>query len=387
MEAKEKEILESNTELVNEVLAAQKDGINVQELDYSLKRLNDTDRAKAVELLKQLDENNYSSLDNFGRDVYSKVNQNANNILSKVKGKDVDGLDLELDTMLEKINSISLNDLKRADPSKAFLNDILGIARRRLFKLKNHYSSLESQVDSIGDDLRMSAEELQNDNKTYEIIKEQAKETFEQLNAFIAAGDAKILELSNAISENNKALELDNTSNKMALATQANSLVSYQTRLRKKTQDMKNLQFYLAFIQYPTITRLQENNELVINNIKDTIDYGLPVYKTNLTSIIGALKTNKAIEKTKATREMLNKQILLAGELLNESTEKANEEAMETTIDTQTIIEAAQKIQEAHDKWSVTRNKAIKAFDEQSKALEEATNTIKSHLKSMEGIK
>lgn len=387
MEAKEKEILESNTELVNEVLAAQKDGINVQELDYSLKRLNDTDRAKAVELLKQLDENNYSSLDNFGRDVYSKVNQNANNILSKVKGKDVDGLDLELDTMLEKINSISLNDLKRADPSKAFLNDILGIARRRLFKLKNHYSSLESQVDSIGDNLRMSAEELQNDNKTYEIIKEQAKETFEQLNAFIAAGDAKILELSNAISENNKALELDNTSNKMALATQANSLVSYQTRLRKKTQDMKNLQFYLAFIQYPTITRLQENNELVINNIKDTIDYGLPVYKTNLTSIIGALKTNKAIEKTKDTREMLNKQILLAGKLLNESTEKANEEAMETTIDTQTIIEAAQKIQEAHDKWSATRNKAIKAFDEQSKALEEATNTIKSHLKSMEGIK
>lgn len=387
MEAKEKEILESNTELVNEVLAAQKDGINVQELDYSLKRLNDTDRAKAVELLKQLDENNYSSLDNFGRDVYSKVNQNANNILSKVKGKDVDGLDLELDTMLEKINSISLNDLKRADPSKAFLNDILGIARRRLFKLKNHYSSLESQVDSIGDNLRMSAEELQNDNKTYEIIKEQAKETFEQLNAFIAAGDAKILELSNAISENNKALELDNTSNKMALATQANSLVSYQTRLRKKTQDMKNLQFYLAFIQYPTITRLQENNELVINNIKDTIDYGLPVYKTNLTSIIGALKTNKAIEKTKDTREMLNKQILLAGKLLNKSTEKANEEAMETTIDTQTIIEAAQKIQEAHDKWSATRNKAIKAFDEQSKALEEATNTIKSHLKSMEGIK
>lgn len=387
MEAKEQEILESNTELVNEVLAAQKEGINVQELDYSLKRLNDTDRAKAVELLKQLDENNYSSLDNFGRDVYSKVNQNANNILSKVKGKDVDGLDLELDTMLEKINSISLNDLKRADPSKAFLNDILGIARRRLFKLKNHYSSLESQVDSIGDNLRMSAEELQNDNKTYEIIKEQAKETFEQLNAFIAAGDAKILELSSAINENNKALELDNTSNKMALATQANSLVSYQTRLRKKTQDMKNLQFYLAFIQYPTITRLQENNELVINNIKDTIDYGLPVYKTNLTSIIGALKTNKAIEKTKATREMLNKQILLAGKLLNESTEKANDETMKTTIDTQTIIEAAQKIQEAHDKWSATRNKAIQAFDEQSKALEEATNTIKSHLKSMEGIK
>lgn len=169
----------------------------------------------------------------------------------------------------------------------------------------------------------------------------------------------------------------------MTLATQANSLISYQTRLRKKTQDMKNLQFYLAFVQYPTITRLQEDNELVINNIKDTIDNGLPVYKTNLTAIIGALKTRKAIEQNAAAREMLNKQILMGVNLLNENTDKTNEESMKTTIDTQVIIEAAQKIQAAHDKWGGARNNAVKAFDQQSKALEEATNTIKSHLKSM----
>lgn len=255
-----------------------------------------------------------------------------------------------------------------------------------MYKLKNHYSSLEAQVDSIADTLNLSVEELRNDNKTYEAIKIQAKETFEQLNAFIAAGDAKVLELTNTINENNKALEADNTSNKMTLATQANSLISYQTRLRKKTQDMKNLQFYLAFVQYPTITRLQEDNELVINNIKDTIDNGLPVYKTNLTAIIGALKTRKAIEQNAAAREMLNKQILMGVNLLNENTDKTNEESMKTTIDTQVIIEAAQKIQAAHDKWGVARNNAVKAFDQQSKALEEATNTIKSHLKSMGGI-
>ena len=48
-------------------------------------------------------------------------------------------------------------------------------------------------------------------------------------------------------------IENDNTSNKMSLTTQTTSLVNYQTRLRKKTQDMRNLQFYLAFIQYPSI--------------------------------------------------------------------------------------------------------------------------------------
>ena len=48
MEAKEKEILESNTELVNEVLAKQMENTNVQELDYSLKTLDEKDRVKAV---------------------------------------------------------------------------------------------------------------------------------------------------------------------------------------------------------------------------------------------------------------------------------------------------------------------------------------------------
>ena len=199
MEAKEKEILESNTELVNEVLAKQMENTNVQELDYSLKTLDEKDRVKAVQIMKELDENNYSSLDNFGKDVYNNVNTNANNVLSKVKGKDVSNLGLDLDTLLEKINSISPNDINKADPGKAFLHDIFGFARRRLYKLKNHYSSLDSQVDSIAESLELSVAELQNDNRTYEQLKKQAKETFEELNAYIAAGDAKVLELANTI--------------------------------------------------------------------------------------------------------------------------------------------------------------------------------------------
>ena len=106
MEAKEKEILESNTELVNEVLAKQMENTNVQELDYSLKTLDEKDRVKAVQIMKELDENNYSSLDNFGKDVYNNVNTNANNVLSKVKGKDFYNLGLDLYKLIEKINII-----------------------------------------------------------------------------------------------------------------------------------------------------------------------------------------------------------------------------------------------------------------------------------------
>ena len=387
MEAKEKEILESNTELVNEVLAKQMENTNVQELDYSLKTLDEKDRVKAVQIMKELDENNYSSLDNFGKDVYNNVNTNANNVLSKVKGKDVSNLGLDLDTLLEKINSISPNDINKADPGKAFLHDIFGFARRRLYKLKNHYSSLDSQVDSIAESLELSVAELQNDNRTYEQLKKQAKETFEELNAYIAAGDAKVLELANTINETNEAIETDETSNKLTLTTQSTALINYQTRLRKKTQDMKNLQFYLAFIQYPSIERLQSDNELVISNIRDTIQSGLPIYKSNLTTILGALRTRKAIEQTKAVREVINKQISLAVDMVQKNAEDISKSAMETTIDTQVIIDAARKMQETHEKLSVVRNEAVKAFDEQSKALEEATNKINNHLKIVGGVK
>ena len=387
METKEKEILESNTELANEVLAKQMENTNVQELDYSLKTLNERDRAKAVSIMKELDENNYSSLDNFGKDVYNNVNTNANNVLSKVKGKDVSNLGLDLDTLLEKINSISPRDINKADPGKAFFHDIFGFARRRLYRLKNHYSSLDSQVDSIADSLELSVAELQNDNRTYEQLKKQAKETFEELNTYIAAGDAKILELSHTIDETNKAIEADDTSNKMTLTTQSTALVNFQTRLRKKTQDMKNLQFYLAFIQYPSIDRLQSDNELVISNIRDTIQSGLPIYKSNLTTILGALRTRKAIEQTKDVREVINKQITLAVDMVKENAKEISKTAMETTIDAQVIMDAARKMQETHEELSVIRNEAVKAFDEQSKALEEMANKINNHLKIVGGIK
>lgn len=387
MKTEEKEILAENTELVNEVLATQMENVNVQELDYSLKTLNERDRAKAVSIMKELDENNYSSLDNFGKDVYNSVNTNANNVLSKVKGKDVSNLGLDLDTLLEKINSISPRDINKADPGKAFLNDIFGFARRRLIKIKNQYSSLDSQVDTIADNLELSVTELQNDNRTYEMLKKQAKETFEELNTYIAAGDAKVLELGHTIEETNKALETDETSNKLALTTQSTALVNYQTRLRKKTQDMKNLQFYLAFIQYPSIERLQSDNELVISNIRDTIQSGLPIYKANLTTILGALRTRKAIEQTKAVRDTLNKQITLAVDMVKDNAKEISKSAMETTIDTQVIMDAARKMQETHEELAATRNEAIKAFDEQSKALEEMTNKINNHLKIVGGVK
>ena len=387
MKTEEKEILAENTELVNEVLATQMENVNVQELDYSLKTLNERDRAKAVSIMKELDENNYSSLDNFGKDVYNSVNTNANNVLSKVKGKDVSNLGLDLDTLLEKINSISPRDINKADPGKAFLNDIFGFARRRLMKIKNQYSSLDSQVDTIADNLELSVAELQNDNRTYEMLKKQAKETFEELNTYIAAGDAKVLELGYTIEETNKALETDETSNKLALTTQSTALVNYQTRLRKKTQDMKNLQFYLAFIQYPSIERLQSDNELVISNIRDTIQSGLPIYKANLTTILGALRTRKAIEQTKAVRDTLNKQITLAVDMVKDNAKEISKSAMETTIDTQVIMDAARKMQETHEELAATRNEAIKAFDEQSKALEEMTNKINNHLKIVGGVK
>lgn len=387
MKTEEKEILAENTELVNEVLATQMENVNVQELDYSLKTLNERDRAKAVSIMKELDENNYSSLDNFGKDVYNSVNTNANNVLSKVKGKDVSNLGLDLDTLLEKINSISPRDINKADPGKAFLNDIFGFARRRLMKIKNQYSSLDSQVDTIADNLELSVAELQNDNRTYEMLKKQAKETFEELNTYIAAGDAKVLELGHKIEETNKALETDETSNKLALTTQSTALVNYQTRLRKKTQDMKNLQFYLAFIQYPSIERLQSDNELVISNIRDTIQSGLPIYKANLTTILGALRTRKAIEQTKAVRDTLNKQITLAVDMVKDNAKEISKSAMETTIDTQVIMDAARKMQETHEELAATRNEAIKAFDEQSKALEEMTNKINNHLKIVGGVK
>ena len=387
MKTEEKEILAENTELVNEVLATQMENVNVQELDYSLKTLNERDRAKAVSIMKELDENNYSSLDNFGKDVYNSVNTNANNVLSKVKGKDVSNLGLDLDTLLEKINSISPRDINKADPGKAFLNDIFGFARRRLMKIKNQYSSLDSQVDTIADNLELSVAELQNDNRTYEMLKKQAKETFEELNTYIAAGDAKVLELGHTIEETNKALETDETSNKLALTTQSTALVNYQTRLRKKTQDMKNLQFYLAFIQYPSIERLQSDNELVISNIRDTIQSGLPIYKANLTTILGALRTRKAIEQTKAVRDTLNKQITLAVDMVKDNAKEISKSAIETTIDTQVIMDAARKMQETHEELAATRNEAIKAFDEQSKALEEMTNKINNHLKIVGGVK
>ena len=132
---------------------------------------------------------------------------------------------------------------------------------------------------------------------------------------------------------------------------------------------------------------MQSDNELVISNIRDTIQSGLPIYKANLTTILGALRTRKAIEQTKAVRDTLNKQITLAVDMVKDNAKEISKSAMETTIDTQVIMDAARKMQETHEELAATRNEAIKAFDEQSKALEEMTNKINNHLKIVGGVK
>lgn len=73
--------------------------------------------------------------------------------------------------------------------------------------------------------------------------------------------------------------------------------------------------------------------------------------------------------------------------MVKDNAKEISKSAMETTIDTQVIMDAARKMQETHEELAATRNEAIKAFDEQSKALEEMTNKINNHLKIVGGIK
>lgn len=390
MPVKEAEIVsEENTALAKEVKEfAKKNEIDVSTLDYSLSTLNPEDQEKALSIKNQLDEKVFSSLDGFGSGAFNQINNSSNNILSKVKNKDVANVvGVDLDVLLEKINSVSPKTLRKADPGKAIWGDFMGLARRKLFKLKNYYSSLDAQVDEIADKLRLSINELQQDNRAYEQLKERAKVTFEDLNIYIAAGDAKVRELDNTISQNNKLIASETTSNKLSLTTKGNELINYQTRLRKKVQDMKNLQFYLTYIQYPSIERLQSDNSLVIANIEDTIQSGLPVYKSNLTLILGALKTKNALEQTKAVRAGINNQITTAIQMINNNAEEIQEESMKTTIDTDVIIKAANDITVQFEKLAQNRNKYIAQFDAQAKALEEAREKIENHLISTGGFK
>ena len=73
--------------------------------------------------------------------------------------------------------------------------------------------------------------------------------------------------------------------------------------------------------------------------------------------------------------------------MVKENAKEISKSAMETTIDAQVIMDAARKMQETHEELSAARNEAVKAFDEQSKALEEMTNKINNHLKTIGGVK
>lgn len=385
----EKEIIENNKAEENSITAEDlvkakemaQEMIDVKDIKYDILNLSQEEKIKALAIKETLSALDYNSLDDFGADVFKKVDNSSSAILSEVKGKNTNNIDLGLNEMLARVNSIDVNDLNKADKNKTFLGlDLVGRAKRKMFELQTKYSTLDDQLDAMAERMQGSIHTLERNNYDYEQLKSNAYDVFNELNTYIAAGDSKLLELKDEIESDQKAMQLDTSSNKMILATQISDKVTYATRLEKKTMNMKNLQVYLAYVQYPAIKKLQEDNELIISDTKDLIQTGVPVFKTNLTLILGALQQRNALSQNEAVREGINDGITKAVSLIKDNAHETQKQLHKTTIDTKTILNAVNEIATLNDELIANRKKLSEEYENNIKALEEVTEKVQNQL-------
>lgn len=310
-------------------------------------------KSEVVEAGAQINEAWVEEIKNIGDSVISRSSEESNHLLrapmrnssKRAKNDSPVAKDLvELHNVIEDLN-----------PNKK----VMGMIPRSVRSLVRRYSSSESQLDAIVDNLKDSSQELKLDNQALEVGADNIRNDAYHL--------AKFIYLSEELSR--QLQELIDTTDDPEQAEYLRSNVLYHAVQREK-----NLKTHaLVLMQgYQAIRLTLENNKSLEEAVKET-------QTTTLTALRTAVLLNNALESQKhvvdqvdATAKATENLVMANSKNLKDNSVAIQERATSTAISIDVLKKSYQDILEAMA--SVENHRS------------QATETIKSNIRELEMV-
>lgn len=286
-------------------------------------------------LMARLDPADTQSVLTFGVEAQKQVTAAADQMIQKVRNKDVGPVGDVLNEMMLHVRGLGIDDLqvgKDGRIKRGFLRRLNPIAR-----FIQRYETIESQINDLVSVLNAHRLRLMRDVTGLDALYEATLQYFHQLRLYIIAGQEKLRELDEEVipALRRKAEE----SGDMLDAQALRDAVARRDDLERRVHDLM-LTRQVTLQSLPQIRLIQDVDKSLVNKIQSSILTTIPVWKSQIAMAITLWNQQKALETQKKVTDTTNEMLERNAELLRMGSAEARREIERGIFD----IEAIKKV-------------------------------------------
>jgi uncharacterized protein YaaN involved in tellurite resistance len=289
-------------------------------------------KAKAIELAKQIDPTNHQAMITYGTQAQGKLLSFSHSMLEQVQKDDIGEVGQIISDLMKKLNDMNLDELKVQKQS--FISRMFGKISNSIQEVLSKYQKTGAQIERISVKLERSKNVLLTDIKLLEQLYETNKEYFHALNIYIAAGELKLEELNDVtIPALRKVAEV--TQDQMKFQ-EVNDMIQFADRLDKRLYDLK-LSREITIQSAPQIRLIQNTNQTLVGKIQSSIMTAIPLWKNQVAIALTLIRQRHAVEAQKQVSKTTNELLLKNAEMLKTNTIETARENERGLVDIETL--------------------------------------------------
>ncbi len=322
------------------------DGLDVklasfgQELVQDLQiKLDGPAEQQVGQVLKELDMSDTNSIIFFGSKAQQQLSTISEQMLGKVRTKDVGPAGDLLNTMVQRLRDLDVPDVKPGE-KPGIISRLFGV-KSEIEKFLDRYDDVKGQIEGITDDLERHKTKLLTDIVSLDKLYDANLDYFRTLEVYIAAGRAKLKELDEQIIP--KLAQETEKADDVIDAQKLRDMRAARDDLERRVHDLL-LTRQVTMQGLPSIRLVQENDKSLVTKINSTIANTVPLWKQQLAQAVTIFRSGKAANAVKAASDLTNELLKSNAENLRTANQEVREQMERGVFDIETVKAANQNL-------------------------------------------
>ena len=302
----------------------KKDNGNIaMEAQLSAEELKQVD-----EFSKQIDISNSTGIMNYGVGTQKKLADFSEKAIDNVKTKYMGEVGDMITDLVTQLKNFDVEEEEKG------LKALFKKSANKLEALKAKYSKVETNVQTISNELEKHQVTLMKDVELLDRMYDLNLNYFKELTMYILAGKKKLEE-----ERNTTLVELQKKAAESGLpedAEKAKDFANKCDRFEKKIYDLE-LTRTIAMQTGPQIRMVQSSDTVMAEKIQSTIVNTIPLWKNQMVIAIGIEHATQAAQAEREVNDMTNKLLRQNADALKVATIESAKEAERGIVDIETL--------------------------------------------------
>jgi uncharacterized protein YaaN involved in tellurite resistance len=295
--------------------------------------------AQLGRLLQELDLNDTHSILFFGSKAQERLTEVSDQMLEGVRAKDVGPAGAALSEMVTTLKGFRVDDLN-PNRKPGLLARLTGKGRP-VVKFLQEYEAVRDQIETISGQLERHKTKLLTDVTALDRLYAANLDYFRTLEQYIAAGEAKLVELDESTIPALAAQVAASTD--MVEVQRLKDLRGARDELERRVYDLK-LTRQVTMQGLPSIRMVQENDKGLINKINSTLVNTVPLWRQQLAQAVTIYRSGEAADTIKAATDLTNDLLRANADNLKSANAEARRQIERGVFDIEVVKHANQTL-------------------------------------------